>query len=249
MIKTEALTTTPTREFWAGARATIPMIVGAFPFGVIFGAVAVTNGMSTLGALGMSLFVFAGSAQFIGVTLIAAGATTPVIILTTFVVNLRHALYSTTLAPRVKHLSRRWLLPLGFLLTDEAFFTVINRYNQPDDSPYKHWFFIGSELTMYVTWQIFTLLGIITASAVDGDQLQSLGLDFALIATFIGMLIPSIKNRPIFVAALVGGAVAVLTYSMPNKIGLIVAALCGVLAGVLVENLQPESKKEERLNA
>ncbi len=221
------------------------MEVGGIPFGVIFGALAVAVGISPMGAMGLSLLVFAGSAQFIGVNLVASGATIPIIILTTFVVNLRHVLYSVTLAPFVKHLPRRWLVLLGFMLTDEAFFTVINRYNQPDESPYKHWYYLGSALSMYIVWQISTLVGIIAASAVDSEQLANLGLDFTLVATFIGMLIPSIKNRPLLVAAVVGGVVAVLTYSMPNQIGLIIAAICGVTAGVIAESLQPDEKQEE----
>ncbi|MBK8030911.1 MAG: AzlC family ABC transporter permease [Chloroflexi bacterium] len=241
-------TSTPTREFWRGTRLMIPMIVGAAPFGVIFGAVAILSGLSPLAAVALSAFVFAGSSQFIGVNLVASGATLPIIWLTTFVVNLRHALYSTTLAPYVKHLPRRWLIVLGFLLTDEAFFTVINRYNEPDDSPHKHWYFLGAALALYVNWQIFTWIGIIAASTVDRDQLTNLGLDFALTVTFIGMLIPTLKQRPVLAAALVGGIVAVLTSTLPNNIGLIIAALAGVLAGVIAEGLQEENK-EELLNA
>lgn len=224
------------REFWAGARMMIPLNIGAAPFGLIFGALAVTVGMSPLGAVGMSALVFAGSSQFIGVNLVAGGAALPVIWLTTFVVNLRHALYSATLAPYVKHLPRRWLVVLGFLLTDEAFFTVIQRYQQPDDAAHKHWYFLGAALSLYVNWQVFTWIGIAAASALDRDQLAGLGLDFAMTVTFTGMLIPSVKNRPILAAALVGGVVAVLTFALPNKIGLILAALCGVAAGVWAES-------------
>jgi len=244
--ETQTHISTPAREFWTGARLMIPLVVGAAPFGVIFGAVAIMNGLSPLAAVAMSAFVFAGSSQFIGVNLVASGATLPIIWLTTFVVNLRHALYSTTLAPYVKHLPRRWLILLGFLLTDEAFFTVVTRYNEPDESSHKHWYFLGAALALYVNWQIFTWIGIVAASTVDRDQLANLGLDFALTVTFTGMLIPSLKNRPILVAALVGGTVAVLTYHMPNNIGLMIAALAGVVAGVIAEGLQEEDRPDAK---
>ena len=101
-------------EFVGGIKATFPLILGAIPFGIIFGAVAVNSGLTPWQAQAMSLFVFAGSAEFIAVGLIAQGLAPALIILTTFVVNLRHALYSASLAPYMKHLPQRWLVPLGF---------------------------------------------------------------------------------------------------------------------------------------
>src|SRR5258708_3645914 len=112
---------TPTRtsEFWAGTKDTFPLVVGAIPFGIIFGAVAIKSGLTPSSTMAMSLFVFAGAAQFIAVNLLAHGVSIPLIIFTTFTVNLRHALYSVSLAPYVKNLPQRWLVPLGFWLTDE----------------------------------------------------------------------------------------------------------------------------------
>ena len=114
-------------EFWAGARAVLPLVLSAIPFGILFGALALEAQLSPAAALAMSMFVFAGSSQFVGANLVKNLAPVPVIVLTTFVVNLRHALYSATLAPYLKHLGQRWLLPLGFLLTDEAFAVSIDR--------------------------------------------------------------------------------------------------------------------------
>ena len=96
-------------EFWNGVKDTFPLVVGAIPFGIIFGALAVTSGVSPGGALAMSAIVFAGSSQFIAAGLVAGGAPLLVIVLTTLVVNLRHALYSASLAPHMKHLPQRWL--------------------------------------------------------------------------------------------------------------------------------------------
>lgn len=218
------------REFRAGIRATFPLVVGAVPFGIIFGAVAVNSGLSAPAAQAMSLFVFAGSAQFIGAGLVAGGAGLAIIILTTFVVNLRHALYSVSLAPHMKHLPQRWLLPLGFWLTDESFVVVIDRYTRRDKSPFKHWFFLGSAVFMYVNWQVCTFIGIRAGQAIPNPQ--SWGLDFALPVTFIGMLMPSLRSRPMLLSALAAGATAILLHGLPNQLGLIAAALTGVGAGV-----------------
>lgn len=219
--------------FFAGARAIFPLVIGAIPFGIIFGALAVAGGVSPAAAMGLSLIVFAGSSQFIGVNLFTAGVALPLIVLTTLVVNVRHALYSATLAPYVRHLPLRWLVLLGFLLTDEAFAITSLHYSREGDRRYKHWFFLGAALTMYINWQITTLIGIIAGSSIPNPQ--SWGLDFAMTVTFIGIVVPAIVSRPILAAVVTSGIVAVLAYPLPNKLGLIVAALAGVLAGVLAE--------------
>ena len=227
-------------EFWAGARDTFPLIVGAIPFGIIFGALGVTSGLSPAATLAMSLFVFAGSAQFIAAGLVAQGVSMPFIILTTFVVNLRHALYSATLAPHVRHLSQKWLVPLGFWLTDETFAVVVTRYNRDDSSPHKHWYQLGSSIAMYSNWQMCTLIGLIAGQSFQG--IENLGLNFAMIVTFIGLVVPAIQTRPILVSVIVAGVVAVLAYPLENKIGLIIAAFCGVIAGLAAETCLPQPK-------
>lgn len=233
---------TRSREFWHGFRDTIPLVIGAIPFGLIFGALAVTSGISPAGAMGMSLFVFAGSSQFIAVNMIAAGAAMPVIWLTTLVVNLRHALYSATLAPYVKHLPQTWLLPLGFWLTDETFVVVANHFQDHENAPYRHWYYFGSAIFMYVNWNIWTVIGIVAGQSIPDPG--RFGLDFALIVTFIGMVIPMIKNRPIFASVIAASIAAVIFHPLPNNIGLLIAAVIGVVVGITVENMLPPQTAE-----
>jgi 4-azaleucine resistance transporter AzlC len=225
----------PTRraEFLAGFRDTLPLELGGIPFGIIFGAIAVNNGLSPAATMGMSLFVFAGSSQFIGVGLFGQGVAIPFIVLTTFVVNLRHALYSATLSLHMHHLPQRWLAPLGFWLTDESFAIAIRRYTRPDDSPHKHWYFLGSALFMYVNWNVCTLIGLIAGQAIPNAQ--DWGFEFAMVVTFIGLTVPMLKDRPMVIAALVGGVAAVLANGLPNKLGLMLGALVGVAAGMIAE--------------
>lgn len=225
------------REFRAGARATFPLVVGATPFGIIFGAVAVNSGLSAWGTAALSLFVFAGASQFVAAGLVASGVGLLIIVLTTFVVNLRHGLYSVTLSPYVKHLPQRWLLPLAFSLTDETFLVAVDRYRKADGSPYKHWYQAGSALFMYSNWQFWTWVGIFAGQALPDPT--SWGLDFALVVTFVGMLIPGLRSRPMVVCAVVAGAAALLLAGLPNRLGLLAAALAGVAAGVFVERIAP----------
>lgn len=224
----------PRSEFLAGGKDIFPLIVGAIPFGLIFGTLASSSGLSFTGAIAMSALVFAGASQFIALGLLATGTSWIVVVLTTFVVNLRHLLYSVTLVPHVKHLSQRWKIPLAFWLTDEIFAVAINRYSQTDKSPYKHWYYLGAAVAMYLNWQICTFLGLAVGWLMPNAA--TWGLDFAMSVTFIGMLIPYLKNQPMAVASLVSGTVALLTYSMPNKLGLLLAALAGIIAGVWAED-------------
>jgi 4-azaleucine resistance transporter AzlC len=236
----------PTRrgEFLAGTKATIPLVVSGIPFGIIFGALAVSSGFTPVQTIALSAFVFAGSAQFIATGMYAAGAAAPIIILTTFVVNARHALYSASLAPYARHLPQRWLLPLGFSLTDETFVIAIARYQQTDESPYKHWFWLGSAIFMYVSWQLSTWVGIIAGGSIP-DPI-SWGLDFAMYVTFLGMLVPMVRTRPPLAAALVAAFVAVAARGLPNQIGLLIATVAGVLAGVVFESMAKESTQRRK---
>jgi 4-azaleucine resistance transporter AzlC len=168
--------------FWQGVRDTTPMLVGAAPFGVIFGALAVSAGLSAWGALALSGVVFAGSSQFVAVSLMAAGAALPVIWLTTLVVNLRHALYSAALLPHAQGLSARWRWCLAFWLTDETFAVVEHRLRTQGMGADGQWFWLGSSLAMYLNWLGWTLVGVVLGQNIPG--LESWGLDFAMAATF-----------------------------------------------------------------
>ncbi|WP_271103644.1 AzlC family ABC transporter permease [Pseudomonas tohonis] len=232
-------------EFVRAWRDMVPMLIGAMPFGIIYGTLAAGAGLDAWQTLGMSLLVFAGSAQFIAITLLSGGAGVAVVLLTTLVVNLRHALYSASLQPFVSHLPKRWRMPLAFWLTDEAFAVVQHRYAETDASPHKHWYFLGAALAMYVNWQLCTLVGVVFGQAVP--NLAAWGLDFAMLATFIGIVVPMLRNRPQVAAALVAGAVALACHALPYKLGLMAAALSGIVVGVVLERRYRLGQLEEVL--
>lgn len=220
-------------ELRAGCRDMLPLLLGTLPFGIIFGTLALAAGLSGWQALGMSALVFAGSAQFIAITLLGGGAGAAVVLLTTFVVNLRHALYSASLQPFVRHLPGRWRLALAFWLTDEAYAVVQHRYARDDASPYKHWYFLGAALSMYLNWLLSTLAGIGFGQVIP--DLAAWGLDFAMIATFIGIAVPMLRNRPQVAAALAAGVAALVGRDLPYQLGLVMAALAGIVVGVWLE--------------
>jgi 4-azaleucine resistance transporter AzlC len=219
-------------EFGAGARDTIPMMVGAAPFGVIFGTLAATGPLHAWSVQFMSLAVFAGSAQFIALGLIAGHASFAVIWATTFIVNLRHVLYSATLAPYVAHLPARWRWTLGAFMTDEVFAVSYAHYQRRAPGETGPYYFLGSGVSMYVNWQIWTVAGLLFGSAFPG--LQSKGLDFAMVATFIAIIVPQLVALRFVAAAMAAGVLSFAWNDWPYKLGLLAAVAVGVAVGMLL---------------
>lgn len=226
--------TTARAQFFSGLKDTSPLLVGAAPFGIIYGVLAIAVGIPQVMAQAISLIVFAGSAQFVATQLIGAGASGLVIILTTFIVNLRHALYSASIAPYVRELPRTWKWVLSYLLTDEAYAIAIAHYRDNAGEPNRHWYFLGAGIALWGTWQASTAVGIFLGTEIPHEW----SLDFTLALTFIALLVPVLRNRTDVIAALVGGFVAVAAFGLPYKLGLILAALCGIGAGLLAWRLR-----------
>ncbi len=222
-------------NFWAGLRAEIPLLIGVFPFGLIYGALARSSGLTPPQAQMMSSIVFAGSSQFIAVQLFHEAAPGLVIVLTIAVVNLRHMLYSASLAPYVSSLSMRWKVLLSYLLTDEAYAPTILHYEKEGVTLYSHWFYLAAGFALWFTWQVSTALGILLGSSIP----ESWPLAFTLPLTFIAMVVPVLKTRPAVASALSAGITALAAYSLPYKLGLIVAAMVGIAVGTYLEARQP----------
>lgn len=237
--------------FLGGVRAELPLLVGVIPFGMIYGVLAVGAGLPPVAAQAMSAIIFAGSAQFVATQMIHLQAPALVIVLTVAVVNLRHVLYSASLAPYLKPLRPAWKWLLAYLLTDEAYAVVANHYRQATDlSPgailagaeldappraaNQHWYFLGAGLTLWGSWQISTALGVFLGAVVP----EGWSLDFTLALTFIAIVVPNLKDRASVIAGLTAGVAAVLAVGFPLQLGLVLAALVGILAGVLAERRQ-----------
>jgi 4-azaleucine resistance transporter AzlC len=216
------------QEFFSGIRDELPLVLGVFPFGMIYGILALSAGLAVVQAQAMSAIVFAGSAQFMLVQLISVSTPAIVMIVTGFVINLRHALYSASVAPYMRHLSLAWKGILAYLLTDEAYAVVITHYQKGGDLSYKHWYFLGSGLTLWTSWQVSGAVGIFLGAQIP----SSWGLEFTLPLTFIAIVIPLIKDRATVLVALTAGLVAVLGADLPLKFGLLGAALAGIVVGL-----------------
>jgi len=225
---------TPRVEFLSGVKSELPILVGVIPFGLIYGVVAVAAGLPPLAAQAMSAIVFAGSSQFLMAQLFGAGTPAGVIVLAAAIVNLRHALYSASVAPYLNGLSKTWKRLLAYLLTDEAYAVTITYYRDTEGqtpSTNQHWFFLGAGLALWSMWQLSTAMGIFLGQQVP----DSWSLDFTLTLTFIALVVPALKDRASVAAALAAGVTALLAFALPYRLGLVAAALVGIAAGLLLE--------------
>ncbi|MGI0117742.1 AzlC family ABC transporter permease [Zooshikella sp. RANM57] len=241
--------------FISGMHQTIPLVIGALPFGIIYGTLALQSGLSEWATLAMSLFVFAGSSQFIAIGLLASGVSLELIILTTAIVNLRHLLYAASLLPMVKTLNFRWRALMAFGLTDETFAVVSShtaKAQHMDSLPsaanndaltnqYQHWLYLGSMFTLYFCWQIATFLGLHLGQTLPA--IDQLGLEIAMPITFIGLLIPQLRSAPMLTAAISAAVVAMIGQQWPHQLGLIAAAVTGVMMGISTTKLLEGKKR------
>lgn len=220
----------------AGVKATLPLLLGLIPFGLIYGVSAAQVGLSMSETGGLSVVVFAGASQLAILQLFADEAAVPVLIATGLVINLRLAMYSASIAPYLRHLPVPKRLGLAYLLTDQAYALAIHRYTeQPTD--HRAAFFLGAAIPFWVTWQTCSLLGFRLGTSVPPHW----HLDFAIPLTFIALLIPTLKSRSSVLTALVSGSVVLGATVLPYNLGLIVAAVVGIAAGLLLEQWRSSS--------
>lgn len=218
-------------EFIAGIRDTLPLMLGVFPFGLAYGIFARTLGLTASETLLMSLTVFAGAAQFISLPMFAANAGWLMITLTTLLINLRHLLMGASLAPYMQKLPMSWKAFLCFGMVDETYAVAISRTQAVG---YDRDYHFGCNATAYVTWASSTLIGIFLGSHIR-DPL-AWGLDFAMPATFLALLIPRLTDRISLTVCLVSVTVSVATALwVPGKWYVIVACLTAVAVGAWME--------------
>ncbi|PIE69099.1 MAG: branched-chain amino acid ABC transporter permease [Deltaproteobacteria bacterium] len=216
--------------FIQGVKAAWPICLGYVPIGLAFGVLARQAGLPTWAVAAMSLFVFAGSAQFICVAMLSAGASLKAIVVTTLMVNLRHILMSSTLAVYL-HGVHRWFLSLfAYGITDESFAVNMTRFREGGWNRF-------AALTLHHTANIAWVLSTIIGSAV-GQFIPrgALGTDYALTAMFICLLVFQLQSRLFIVTALITGFLAVAwNILIPGDSYIIGASVCGATIGYLLK--------------
>lgn len=165
--------------------------------------------------------------------LIAAGSSVTVIVLSVLIISLRPTMYSASLAPHLRRLSAGWKGLISYLLTDPAYAITIARFADGETKePDKRWYFLGVALAMWLAWLLGTMMGAFLGVWVP----KSLYLDFVLPLTFIALARPATKDYTTTIAALSAG-IAVFVATLPLNLGLITAAVFGVLGGMVAEGV------------
>jgi predicted branched-subunit amino acid permease len=236
---------------WAGVRASLPLLVGIVPFGLVAGVAAVDAGLSPPAALGMSVVIFAGAAQLAVVDLLRSDTSLVVVVVTGVIINLRMLMYSASIAPYFERYRSRWKAVLAYFLTDQAYAVSIARYSEDADTGEGDsgngatadgngvgrrydWFYLGVGATIWAVWVASTAVGIGLGRGLP----DAWGLEFAVPLVFLALLVPRIDDGPTAAAGCVAGVVALGGAGLPYELGLPLAAVVGVGVGVGVEEVR-----------
>ena len=215
-----------------GARAVAPMLVGVVPFGLVAGATPVTDGLGGKVAVGFSVIVFAGASQLAAINVLGDGGSALVAAMAAWTINLRLLLYSASLAPHLSRERLRTRLFMAYVLTDQAYAVSITRWGANDDPKRRVPYFLGAALTLWTSWQISTIVGVVVGSTLSDE----IPLEFAVPLVFLVLLVPAINSRPAVVAAVVGGLSAVFSAEAgAGSMSLMVGAIAGIAAGTIAE--------------
>jgi len=215
------------RGFWALA----PLWLGVVPFAAAYAITARSAGLSLIETQALSVLVFAGSAQFSAVGLFAVGTAGAEIVLTTFLLNVRHLLYGVSLG-REFELRRRERPVAAFFLTDEAFGVAAASKER------SFRFLLGVELSLFTMWNLATLGGFLLGSALPDPE--RLGVDLIFPLAFLALLVPLVRTRVELVVALGSGAVAyALARSLPGGLPILVTGIGGSLLGAYLTRNSP----------
>lgn len=211
-------------------RAVTPIMAGTLPFAVLCGLAGVAAGLDPLQAYAMSFIVFAGASQIAASQLIGEGAPIAVVVLTALVINLRFVMYGAYVAPHLRGVRLRWRALIAFVVTDSGFALSLARF-QSREGGAPEWFFFGTGVALWISWQVGGLLGAFAGARVPAAW----SLDFIIPLAFLAMVMPLLRERPAVAAALAAGITSVLAAALPYKLGLIAAAAAGIATGAFLE--------------
>jgi 4-azaleucine resistance transporter AzlC len=224
-------------SFLQGAKDCVPTLLGYLSIGFAAGVVGNTAGLSTVEIVLLSIFLYAGSAQFIVAGMVAAASPAISIILTILFVNIRHLLLSAALAPFFRKYSAWKNMLIGSQLTDETFGVAISQLTIEMKNSDK-WMF-GLNVTAHMNWIAANLAGALFGAWIPDPE--KYGLNYALPAMFIGLLVLSMASRKKLKTDLVVmiGAVVIFVaafYIFPGYLAVIAAIICAALIGVVFDN-------------
>ena len=210
-----------------GIKAGWPICLGYFPIGLAFGVLAQKAGLNLVEIGLMSLLVFAGSSQFVAVSMLSAGASVLSIVLTTFVINLRHLLMSSSLALYLRSVNKSWTTLFAYGVTDESFAVNLTRFR---DSNWDWRQALVVNQTANLAWIASSIAGAYSGQFIPAG---AFGIDYALIAMFLCLLVFQLRGRLYALTAIVAGVMAVLlALLVPGNSYIVLASVLAAFIGV-----------------
>lgn len=209
-------------DFRSGARDMASPSLGLAAWGLVAGVTMVKGGLSITQAMGMSLLVFAGSAQLSALPLMAAGAPLWVLLATAFCVNLRFVIFSAQWRHYFGHLPRVRRLATTYFAADLNFAYFVKRYPDAVPAPSQQRYFWGGVAVNWPTWQACSFAGILLADRIPPQW----GIAFAGVLALLGISYSLLNEKMLWWVALTAGAVSIATYSLPLKLNI----LCAIVA-------------------
>lgn len=210
----------------------LPLSLPAVPFGFVVGLAIIEAGVNPVVGWSSSWIIFGGAAQLTLISLLGSGAAVTAAIGAALVVNARHLMYSGAIAPSFQN-QPRWMQLFGpYLLIDQVFAVAMLRRNDHPDVFRIYYLTVG--VTFWFVWQVMTGVGLLFGPMVP----DSWHLHFAIPIMFIGLVVMGIDQFPKLLAAIVGAVVTLACADLPNRSGLLVGAMAGIVSGVVAERIK-----------
>ena len=225
--------------FFKGMVDILPLLIPVIPFGIILGAIGIELGFTPLETFATSFIIFGGASQIIFLQLLSGGASSLIIITSTFVVNSRHLLYGASLSEYLNKLSLSWRILLSYLLTDQAYAVSNNYFKKNKNITLKHYYLLGSGFILWFIWQLFTVIGIFLGPIVP----KELGLAYTIPLTFIALLVNYFRKLDHLVIILISGSLSVILYNAPFKSYIMLSSFSALIIAFIIIILKKGSNK------
>ena len=211
-----------------------PLLLPVVPFGIIFGAIGIELGFGPYITYATSIIIFSGASQIVFFQLLSNGASSLIAITSSSVVSTRHLLYGAVVAQYLSKLSLIWKIFLSYLLTDQAFAVSQEFFKKNSNDEYKHYHLLGAGLTLWIVWQLTTLIGILLGSIVP----EELGLSFTIPLTFLALLINYFRKIDHLIVIFLSGLSSILFYEAPLKSYIILSCVISLFIIFLINKFK-----------
>jgi len=211
-----------------------PLLLPVVPFGIIFGAIGIDLGFGPYITYATSIIIFSGASQIVFFQLLSNGASSIIAITSSSVVSTRHLLYGAVVAQYLSKLSLMWKIFLSYLLTDQAFAVSQEFFKKNSNDEYKHYHLLGAGLTLWIVWQLTTVIGILLGSIVP----EELGLSFTIPLTFLALLINYFRKIDHLIVIFLSGLSSILFYNAPLKSYILLSCIISLFIIFLISKFQ-----------